>query len=46
MDAVNETIINRYFSLLNELMETHDLIGSPEQIYNVDQIGMHLNPML
>ena len=33
-----------YITLLKELMKTHDSIGSLEQIYNVDESEMHLDP--
>ena len=42
MDAINEITTNHYFTLLKELLETHDLI--PAQIYNVDESGMPSAP--
>ena len=42
MQSMKQPVI--YITLLKELMEAHDLIGSLEQIYNVHESGMHLDP--
>jgi len=44
MDAVNKSTIDHYFTLLKEILETHHLINSTGQIYNVDESGMPLDP--
>ena len=44
MDAVNEETISDYFALLQTVMQKHGITNSPEQIYNVDESGVPLDP--
>ena len=43
MDAINKETMNQYFSLLKDVLDTHNLIDNPVQIYNVDESGMLLD---
>ena len=41
MDAMSDQdALDSYFKLLNEVMEKHNLMDKPGQIYNVDESGM------
>ena len=40
MDAVNQEIMDQYFSLLGEVLMEHNLVDKPSQIYNVDESGV------
>ncbi len=40
MDCVNPEAIGSYFDLLKEVLQEHNLMESPGQIYNVDETGM------
>ena len=44
MDAVNEDTITHYFDLLKQTLVDNSLTNSPEQIYNVDETGVPLDP--
>ena len=44
MDAMNRETIEHYFSLLHDVLSTHNLLDKPAQIYNVDESGVPLNP--
>ena len=46
MDAMNQETIDHYFSLLHDTLVTHDLLGKPAQIYNIDETGISFNPRL
>ena len=35
--------MKQYFELLKDVLEEHDLMESPGQIYNVDETGMLLD---
>ena len=41
--AINEATIAQYFSLLKDVLDTNNLLGNPQQIYNVDESGIPLN---
>ena len=43
MDSLNTEAIKSYFDLLKSVLEDHNLMKSPGQIYNVDESGMPLN---
>ena len=43
-DAVNEDTITYYFNLLKQTLVDSSLTDSPEQIYNIDEIGVPLDP--
>ena len=43
MDCLNTEAIKSYFDLLKSVLENHNLMKSPGQIYNVDETGMPLN---
>ena len=45
MDAINSETISQYFKLLKETLEQNNLMNSPQQIYNVDETGVPLDPM-
>ena len=36
--------IQHYFNLLKDIFDEHDLANHPEQIYNIDETGMPLDP--
>ena len=40
MDTMNRETIEHYFSLLHDVLSTHDLLDKPAQIYNVDESGV------
>ena len=44
MDAINPETIAQYFKLLKETLEQNKLMNSPQQIYNVDETGVPLDP--
>ena len=44
MDAINSETISQYFKLLKETLEQNKLMNSPQQIYNVDETGVPLDP--
>jgi len=43
MDCLNTEAIKSYFDLLKSVLENHNLMKSPGQIYNIDETGMPLN---
>ena len=43
MDAINKETINHYFSLLKEVLNTHNLTDHPAQMYNGDESGIPLD---
>ena len=44
MDAVNVGTMKHYFDLLETTLKDNNLLHSPGQIYNVDEIGVPLDP--
>ncbi len=44
MSAMNEDNIKAYFDLLNSVLNDNNLKVHPEQIYNMDETGLPLNP--
>ena len=44
MDAINPETIEHYFKLLKDTLEQNNLMDSPQQIYNVDESGIPLDP--
>ena len=44
MDAVNKETMDHYFLLLKDTLDEHNLRDKPEQIYNVDESGLPLDP--
>ena len=44
MDSINKESINQYFNLLEKTMVSHNIQKSPNQIYNMDKMGMPLCP--
>ena len=44
MDAMNKETVEHYFSLLLDVLSSHDLLNKPAQIYNVDETGVPLHP--
>ncbi len=44
MDAINKETLDQYFTLLKDVMEEHDLLNKPSQIYNMDESGVSLDP--
>ena len=44
MDAMNRDTVEHYFSLLHDVLSSHDLLDKPAQLYNVDESGVPLNP--
>ena len=44
MDAINKETLTEYFDLLEDTLKQHDLQNSPSQLYNVDEIGIPLDP--
>ena len=42
--ASDINVINKYFDLLQSTMDEYDLHDKPCQLFNVDEIGMPLNP--
>jgi hypothetical protein len=43
MDCLTPETMKQYFELLKDVLEEHDLMESPGQIYNVDETGMPLD---
>lgn len=43
MDCVNQAVISSYFDLLKSVLQEHELMQSPAQIYNVDETGVPLD---
>ena len=43
MDCVSPETMKQYFDLLKDILDEHDLMASPGQIYNVDETGMPLD---
>ena len=43
-NAVNQETMDRYYSLLEDILTEHNLLDNPAQIYNMDESGMPLNP--
>ena len=43
MDSVNKEAITKYF--VKGVLQENNLMDSPNQIYNVDETGMPLNPV-
>ena len=44
MNAMNEENLKNYFDLLDTVLEEKNLKIHPEQIYNMDETGLLLNP--
>ena len=44
MDAVNSENINEYFDLLEKVFKEYGFADHPEAIYNMDEMGMSLEP--
>ena len=44
MNVINSETISQYFKLLKETLEQNKLMNSPQQIYNVDETGVPLDP--
>ena len=44
MDAINSETISQYFKLLKETLEQNKLMNLPQQIYNVNETGVPLDP--
>ena len=44
MDTVNSDNINEYFDLLERVFQEYGFSDHPEAIYNMDEIGMPLEP--
>ena len=40
MEACSQEIIMQYFDQLKEVLEKHDLMDCPGQLYNIDETGM------
>ncbi len=43
VDCINPEAIGSHFDLLKEVLQVHNLMESPGQIYNVDETGMPFN---
>ena len=43
MDCLTPEKMKQYFELLKDVLEEHNLMESPGQIYNVDETGMPLD---
>ena len=43
MDSLMKETMDAYFQLLKETLIENDLIDSPNQIYNIDEMGMSLD---
>ena len=41
--TVSPETMKQYFDLLMDILDEHDLMESPGQIYNVDETGMPLD---
>ena len=44
MNAMNRENLKHYFDLLKSVLEENNLMNHPEQIYNMDETGIPLNP--
>jgi len=44
MDAISQESFSRYFDLLKSTLKKHQLEDCPDQIYNMDETGMPLDP--
>ena len=44
MNAVNKKTMEQYISLLNDVLDEHELHTKPSQIYNVDESGIPFDP--
>ena len=44
MDCINKDTIEQYYNLLEDTLRKHELLNNPEQIYNMDESGMPLDP--
>ena len=44
MDAINSETISQYNELVKETLEQNKLMNSPQQIYNIDETGVPLDP--
>ena len=44
MQAINRENDEQYYDLLKEVLDEFDLENHPEQIYNMDESGIPLDP--
>ena len=44
MDCTSRETIEQYYNLLEDTLRKHELLNNPEQIYNMDESGMPLDP--
>ena len=44
MNAVNDENLTHYYQLLKDCLQTNGLLDHPEQIYNMDETGVPLDP--
>ena len=44
MDAVNTETMQHYFNLLRNVIGKNGLMNAPDQIYNVDESSVSLDP--
>ena len=44
MDAVNNETLKQYYDLLEETLKENNLMDSPSCVYNVDEMGIPLDP--
>ena len=44
MDAINHENIQNYYQLLKDVLDEHNLMDHPKQIYNMDETGMPFDP--
>lgn len=44
MDVINKETLDFYFTSLEDVLKEHDLLDKPQQIYNVDESGVPLDP--
>ena len=42
--ASDPSSLTRYFEILQDTLEEYDIIGKPNQIFNMDEIGMSFEP--
>ena len=42
--ATDRNVLQRYFTMLEECLDTHDIMDKPSRIYNCDETGIPLNP--
>ena len=45
MDAINADNMKAYFDLLRQIYDEHGFESHPECIYNMDEIGVPLEPL-